>query len=85
VSQDDDTQTTAAGAAVSGANVVSPGIGTATDPKAAAQAAGPGPARPAAAAAAHHPQAVTERPEVLVGAAFAGAFVVARILKSIFD
>jgi predicted lipid-binding transport protein (Tim44 family) len=83
VSQDDDTQTTAAGATVSGADVVSPGIGTATDPKAAAQAAGPGPARPAAAA--HHPQAVTERPEVLVGAAFAGAFVVARILKSIFD
>jgi hypothetical protein len=26
-----------------------------------------------------------ERPEVLAGAAFAGAFVVARILKRIFD
>ena len=26
-----------------------------------------------------------QRPEVLVGAAFAGAFIVARILKRIFD
>jgi hypothetical protein len=31
-----------------------------------------------------HP-AITERPEVLAGAAFAGAFVAARILKRIFD
>jgi hypothetical protein len=29
--------------------------------------------------------AMTERPEVLAGAAFAGAFIVARILKRIFD
>ena len=31
------------------------------------------------------PEPLTERPEVLAGAAFAGAFVVARILKRIFD
>jgi hypothetical protein len=85
VSQDDDTQIRPA-ATVSGANVASPGLGTATDPKAAAQAAGPAPSRSAAAAApAPHEQSLAERPEVLAGAAFAGAFVVARILKSIFD
>jgi hypothetical protein len=84
VSQDDDTQTRPA-ATVSGANVASPGLGTATDPKAAAQAAGPAPSRSAAAAPAPHEQSLAERPEVLAGAAFAGAFVVARILKSIFD
>jgi hypothetical protein len=83
VSQDDP-QTTAARPTVSGADVASPGIGTGTDPKAAAVAAGPAPVRRPAAAH-HHPQAVTERPEVLAGAAFAGAFVAARILKSIFD
>jgi hypothetical protein len=43
------------------------------------------PTGPAAAPASTSPQAIAERPEVLVGAAFAGAFVVARILKSIFD
>jgi hypothetical protein len=31
------------------------------------------------------PAALTERPEVLAGAAFAGAFIAARILKRIFD
>jgi hypothetical protein len=31
------------------------------------------------------PPALTERPEVMAGAAFAGAFLVARILKRIFD
>jgi uncharacterized protein (DUF3084 family) len=33
----------------------------------------------------NEPQSAMERPEVLVGAAFAGAFVVARILKRLFD
>jgi cobalamin biosynthesis protein CobT len=33
----------------------------------------------------HEPQSAMERPEVLAGAAFAGAFVLARILKRIFD
>ena len=31
------------------------------------------------------PPGIAERPEVLAGAAFAGAFVAARILKRIFD
>jgi hypothetical protein len=78
-----DPQPDAARPTVSGADVASPGIGTATPPKAAAQAAGPPPSPPGLAAGS--PQALTERPEVLAGAAFAGAFVVARILKSIFD
>jgi hypothetical protein len=53
---------------------------------AAAHALPPG-GQPAAAHAlppGHRP-AITERPEVLAGAAFAGAFVVARVLKRIFD
>jgi hypothetical protein len=33
----------------------------------------------------HEPQSAMERPEVLVGGAFVGAFVVARILKRLFD
>jgi hypothetical protein len=33
----------------------------------------------------HEPQSAMERPEVLVGAAFAGSFIVARILKRLFD
>ena len=70
--------------AVSGRTVAGPGVGSDTDPKAAslaaegattgAVAAGGAPARPA-----------TQRPEVRAGAAFAGAFIVARILKRIFD
>jgi hypothetical protein len=84
VSQDDDTRTSPA-ATVSGANVASPGVGTTTDPKAAAQAAGPAPSRAAAYTPAPPEPSLAERPEVLAGAAFAGAFLVARILKSIFD
>jgi hypothetical protein len=67
---------------VSGASAVSPGIGIHTDPDAAASASGggvggfPGADRLPTAA---------QRPEVLAGAAFGGAFIVARILKRIFD
>jgi hypothetical protein len=70
-------------AAVSGATVASPGVGSATDPNAAAAAS-------AGAAAGGFPgaeklPAAAQRPEVLVGAAFVGSFLVARILKRIFD
>jgi hypothetical protein len=72
----------AAPSTVSGADVASPGVGTDTAPGAAAAAAGgpiaglPGVDRLPAAA---------QRPEVLIGAAFGGAFIIARILKRIFD
>jgi hypothetical protein len=67
---------------ISGASVASPGVGSHTDPDAAA-AAGHG-------AAGGFPGAdrlptAAQRPEVLAGAAFGGAFILARILKRIFD
>src|SRR4051794_36606 len=65
---------------VSGSSVAGPGIGSGTDPNAAASAAGGGASRPAAFAAGGG-VAGSDRPEVLIGAAFAGAFVVARVLK----
>jgi hypothetical protein len=69
--------------ALSGAHVTQPGIGSDTDPAAAAAAAAAAPTdyqdRLAAA------QGALERPEVRVGLAFGGAFLVARILKRIFD
>ena len=70
-------------AAVSGATVASPGVGTTTDPNAAAAAA-------EGATAGGFPgadklPAAAQRPEVMVGAAFVGSFLVARILKRIFD
>jgi len=70
-------------AEVSGATVASPGIGSATEPDAAAAAtegasAGGFPGADKVPAAA-------QRTEVLVGAAFVGSFLVARILKRIFD
>jgi hypothetical protein len=71
---------------LSGAHVTSPGLGSHTDPAAAASAASgafaAGPAGSDRVAAAH---VALERPEVQAGLAFAGAFVVARILKRIFD
>jgi hypothetical protein len=68
---------------VSGAGVASPGVGTTTAPDAAASTTG-------GAAVAGLPGVdklppAAQRPEVLVGAAFAGSFLVARILKRIFD
>jgi hypothetical protein len=65
---------------VSGARVASPGVGTSTDPDAQA-AASSGTAFPGSE---RLPDAA-QRPEVLVGAAFVGSFLVARILKRIFD
>ena len=66
----------AAGPTISGATVASPGVGTTTEPDAQAAAAFPGAER--------LPEAA-QRPEVLIGATFAGAFVAARILKRLFD
>jgi hypothetical protein len=67
--------------------VTAPGLGADTDPAAAAAAASGG---SAAYAAGDHDrmaaaQGALERPEVQAGLAFAGAFLVARILKRIFD
>jgi hypothetical protein len=67
---------------VSGASVMSPGIGSTTDPGAAASASESAYRAPVAPAAEPGP---LERPEVLAGLAFAGAFITARILKRIFD
>jgi len=77
-----DEATTADAGTVSGASVASPGVGTHTDPDAAAAAAKD--------ASAGFPGAdrlptAAQRPEVLAGAAFGGAFILARILKRIFD
>jgi CheY-like chemotaxis protein len=68
-------------AELSGAQVTSPGLGSATDPDAVASAQQ---ARPDGAAAAGEPSAL-QRPEVLAGIAFGGAFLAARILKRLFD
>jgi hypothetical protein len=66
---------------VSGGNVVSPGIGTHTEPDAAAAATGATGGFPGA----DRLPTAAQRPEVLAGAAFGGAFILARILKRIFD
>ena len=71
---------------MSGAAVSSPGVGIGSDPKAAAAAgagarAGPRSGRAGAAEAVEGP----EKPELYVAAAFAGAFVFARILKRIAE
>ena len=68
-------------ASVSGARVASPGVGSASDPNAQASVADGTAAFPGSDKL---PDAA-QRPEVLVGATFAGAFIVARILKRIFD
>jgi hypothetical protein len=67
--------------AVSGAAVSSPGVGIGSDPKAAAAAGADARARPAGLppGAAEGP----EKPELYLAAAFAGAFLFARILKRI--
>ena len=69
----------AARGTVSGADVASPGVGTTTEPD--AQAAAAGPAFPGA----DRLPPAAQRTEVLVGAAFVGSFVLARVLKRIFD
>jgi hypothetical protein len=65
---------------VSGAKVASPGAGSTTDPSAHAAAAG----EPSFPGSERVPDAA-QRPEVLVGATFVGSFLLARILKRIFD
>ena len=66
---------------VSGAAVASPGLGSGTDPKAVAAAASGPYAGPPRAAASED----VEKPELYVAAAFAGAFLFARILKRIAE
>jgi hypothetical protein len=61
--------------------VASPGLGSGTDPKAAAAAASGAYAPPPRAAGSGD----VEKPELYVAAAFAGAFVFARILKKIAE
>jgi hypothetical protein len=68
---------------MSGARVASPGVGSTSEPDAAASAAS-GTASPPFPGADKLPPAA-QRPEVMAGAAFAGSFIVARILKRIFD
>jgi hypothetical protein len=77
------TQTAQTASTMSGARVASPGVGSTTDPNAAAVAAD-GTAKPPFPYADKLPPAA-QRPEVMAGAAFAGAFVLARVLKRIFD
>jgi hypothetical protein len=78
-----DTQAAQTASTMSGAKVASPGVGTATEPDTAAAAAD-GTAAPPFPGADKLPEAA-QRPEVMIGAAFAGSFVLARILKRIFD
>jgi hypothetical protein len=77
VSEDRENQT------VSGAAVSSPGPGIGTDPKAAAAAGTGSRAEPAPASAAAVEGA--DKPELYLAAAFAGAFLFARILKRIAE
>jgi hypothetical protein len=72
---------TRAAGTVSGAGVASPGVGATSDPNAQAAARGPG----STTFASDDSPPAAQRPEVLIGGAFVGAFVVARILKRIFD
>jgi hypothetical protein len=60
---------------------MSPGLGSDTDPAAAAAAAASYEARPAKPAE----LSPLERPEVAAGVAFASAFLIARILKRLVD
>jgi hypothetical protein len=71
-------------ATVSGANVMSPGLGSDTDPAVAASAAGGSAYRPPVEAAPGEPGPF-DRPEVLAGAVFVGAFLAARIFKRLVD
>jgi hypothetical protein len=68
---------------VSGAAVSSPGIGASTPPHVAAAANAPGFQPVGAGPSSETP--LTERPEVLIGAAFAGSFIFARVLKRLVD
>ncbi len=69
---------------MSGAHVMSPGLGSETDPAVAASAGG-GSAYREPVAAAPGEESAFDRPEVMAGAVFAGAFLAARILKRLVD
>ena len=71
-------------ATLSGANVMAPGLGTQTDPATAA-AAHAGGSRPEPAALPAGQESALDRPEVLAGIVFAGAFLAARIFKRLVD
>lgn len=71
-------------ATVSGANVMSPGLGSDTDPAVAASAAG-GSAYRAPVEKETGEGSPFDRPEVLAGAVFVGAFLFARIFKRLVD
>ncbi|MBE2318137.1 hypothetical protein DVA67_019300 [Solirubrobacter sp. CPCC 204708] len=71
-------------AAVSGASVMSPGLGSETDPAAAASAAGAY-RPPVEAPRAGGEPGPLDRPEVVAGLVFAGAFLAARIFKRLVD
>ena len=69
-------------ATVSGANVMSPGLGSETDPAVAASAAGA--YRPPVAKAPGE-EGPLDRPEVVAGLVFAGTFLLTRIIKRLVD
>jgi len=71
-------------ATVSGANVMSPGLGSETDPAVAASAAGAY-RPPVTGAPATGETSPLERPEVLAGIVFVGTFLAARIFKRLVD
>lgn len=75
---------TTPGSSLSGASITSPGVGTTTEPRAAAVAS-----RPAVGVSSTTGPAPSgtaeEHPEYLVAAAFAGAFLLARLLRRILD
>jgi hypothetical protein len=77
----DERAAAASAGSVSGARVASPGVGTSTDPNAQAAASSGTASFPGSDKV---PDAA-QRPEVLVGGVFVGSFLVARILKRIFD
>jgi hypothetical protein len=56
-------------------------VGSTSAPRAAAAAGAPEPSRPQGLAEGETPP-LTDRPEVLVGAAFAGAFLLARLIRA---
>jgi hypothetical protein len=71
---------------VSGASVSSPGVGIGADPKAAAAAGADARAQPEPGAVRWPtPDEGPEKPELYLAAAFAGAFIFARILKRIAE
>ncbi len=70
---------------VSGATVAGPGVGASSTPRTQAAAA-PGATAADGAPAGDSPlPAAAQRPEVMAGAAFGGAFILARVLKRLFD